>query len=283
MTRLTTAERAVAGYAVVAAVVSASRASGYPNAWFSTVAHLLIVMLVVGTAWRSATARWASLIRGALPLLLLVALYTLLDIVNLAGNVRTWDREIQLIEQALVGGQPARDWWRTSPSAFWSTLLHGAYFSYYALIAVPALLILTTGTVDERELFTTRVIICFMLCYAVFALFPVSGPYYQFERPSGAFIDNLPARLVYASLSGGSSFGAAFPSSHVAATVTCTAVMVRLRPRVGLWLVVPAALLTVSVVYCAMHYAVDAVAGLLLGLTVGLWPSRPNAAAAGPA
>lgn len=276
--RLTTAERAVIGYAMLAAVVSAVRAPTYPNAWFSVGAHLLIVLLVVLVAEQARASGLVRRLRPALPLVLLIALYTLLDIVNLAGNVRTWDREIQVVEQALTGGQPARDWWRTSPSVFWSTLLHAAYFAYYALIAVPALLILATGTAEERELFTTRVIVCFMLCYAVFALFPVSGPYYQFAQPSGAFIDNLPARLVYASLSGGSSFGAAFPSSHVAATVTCTVVMVRLRPRVGVWLVLPAVLLTVSVVYCAMHYAVDAVAGLALGLVVGALPLRRSPA-----
>jgi membrane-associated phospholipid phosphatase len=32
---------------------------------------------------------------------------------------------------------------------------------------------------------------------------------------------------------------------------------------------VPALLLVVSVVYCQMHYAVDAMAGLLIGATVG--------------
>jgi 3-hydroxyisobutyrate dehydrogenase len=39
--------------------------------------------------------------------------------------------------------------------------------------------------------------------------------------------------------------------------------------RMGLALVVPALLLVVSVVYCQMHYAVDAIAGLLVGAAVG--------------
>lgn len=272
--RLGAAHAAVAAYSALAAIISAARSVSYPNAWFAVVAHLLLIVLILLVARRAPHARWAGIASDALPLLSLIALYTLIDVVNLGGNVATWDAEVQRVEERLFLGQPARDWWRSAPSVFWSTLLHGAYFSYYALIAAPALILLAHGRPVEREFFVTRVITCFMLCYAVFVLFPVSGPYYQFERPTGEFVANLPAQLVYASLSGGSSFGAAFPSSHVAATVTCTVALLRVRPRLGAVLVVPAALLTVSVVYCAMHYAVDAIAGLGVGLTVGLWPAQ---------
>ena len=222
------AHTAVVAYSALAAVVSASRATEYPNAWFAVVAHLLLIALLLLVASRASHARWARVVNDALPLLSLIALYTLIDVVNLGGNVGTWDAEVQRVEQRLFLGQPARDWWRSAPSAFWSTLLHGAYFSYYALIAAPALILLAHGRPAEREFFVTRVVACFMLCYAVFVLFPVSGPYYQFERPTGEFVANLPAQLVYASLSGGSSFGAAFPSSHVAATVTCTVALAQL-------------------------------------------------------
>ncbi len=38
--------------------------------------------------------------------------------------------------------------------------------------------------------------------------------------------------------------------------------------RLGLLLILPTILLTVGVVYCQMHYAVDAVAGLAVGCAV---------------
>jgi membrane-associated phospholipid phosphatase len=37
---------------------------------------------------------------------------------------------------------------------------------------------------------------------------------------------------------------------------------------------IPTALLTIGVVYCQMHYAVDAVAGLLVGGAIGLAVTR---------
>ena len=49
--------------------------------------------------------------------------------------------------------------------------------------------------------------------------FPVAGPYYVFPRPDAWFLDNVFARTVYDTLATGSSYGAAFPSSHVAAAL----------------------------------------------------------------
>src|SRR5690606_31693109 len=102
----------------------------------------------------------------------------------------------------------------------------------------------------------------------------VAGPYYEFAQPTGAFVANAPAQWVYAALAKGSAFGAAFPSSHVAATVAATLVAWRPAPRLAAVLAVPTALLTVGVVYCQMHYVVDSVAGLGVGVLVPLAVDR---------
>jgi len=124
--------------------------------------------------------------------------------------------------------------------------------------------------------FVFAVMMTFVVCYLFFIFFPVAGPYYAFSRPSGAFVDNVAARLVYAVLAQGSSFGAAFPSSHVAASLAATIVAWTAFRRLGIVLVIATALLTVGVVYCQMHYAVDAVGGLLVGLAVGVVVNRVN-------
>jgi membrane-associated phospholipid phosphatase len=107
-----------------------------------------------------------------------------------------------------------------------------------------------------------------------FILFPVAGPYYAFPRPTGEFVNNWMARLVYATLATGSSYGAAFPSSHVAASVVATLAAWRASPRLGAAVAIPTLLLTIGVVYCQMHYAVDAVAGLVVGAAMGLAVTR---------
>ena len=98
-----------------------------------------------------------------------------------------------------------------------------------------------------------------------YLLVPVAGPYYEFARPTGAFVANGAAQLVYATLAKGSAFGAAFPSSHVAATVAATVGAWLGSRRLGMLLAVPTALLAVGVVYCQMHYVVDSAAGVALG------------------
>jgi membrane-associated phospholipid phosphatase len=114
----------------------------------------------------------------------------------------------------------------------------------------------------------------FVVCYLAFIFFPVAGPYYVFPRPDAWFTDNVFARLVYNTLATGSSYGAAFPSSHVAATVAAALSAAPGSKRLALALGLPAALLTVAVVYCQMHYAVDAVAGLLVGAIVAAGVGR---------
>ncbi len=77
------------------------------------------------------------------------------------------------------------------------------------------------------------------------------------------------ARLVYWVLSGGSSFGAAFPSSHVAATVSAILALWQEWRGFAVAFVVPAGLLVIGTVYCQMHYGVDALAGVIVG--TGAW------------
>ena len=136
-----------------------------------------------------------------------------------AGGIRVHDGLVQRWELGVFGSQASRTWWQAAPSGFWSTVLHGAYFSYYFIVSIPAFYFLVRGDVVAVRRFVLAVMATFVVCYLAFIFFPVAGPYYMFPRPSAWFLDNPAARLVYQTLAQGSSYGAAFPSSHVAATV----------------------------------------------------------------
>ena len=123
--------------------------------------------------------------------------------------------------------------------------------------------------------FVLAVMTTFVVCYLVFIFFPVAGPYYVFPRPAAWFLDNPrgPAGVSRRSAQG-SSYGAAFPSSHVAATVAAAAGRLAAAPAGWGWLLLlPTVLLTVGVVYCQMHYGVDALAGLVVGRSSSPWRS----------
>jgi membrane-associated phospholipid phosphatase len=156
-------------------------------------------------------------------------------------------------------------WWQAVPSRLWSSVLHGAYLSYYLIVSAPAFYFAWRGDLAGVRRFILVVIATFVICYLWFIFFPVAGPYYQFPRPASWFTDNTPARLTYEALATGSSYGAAFPSSHVAAALAATLAAARSSPLLGIGLSIPTAFLTAGVVYCQMHYGVDALAGLAVG------------------
>jgi membrane-associated phospholipid phosphatase len=253
-------------YLAVVSLVAVFRAPGAPQCWWLLLAHALVVVLVY-LVTRPGLGPVGRTIREIYPLLLLPALYSELDILN-SVPVAVHDPLVQQWEQLLFGSQISREWWQAAPSRFWSTILHSAYLSYYLIISAPALYFAWRGDLPAVRRFVLVVITTFVICYLVFIFFPVAGPYYEFARPAAWFTNNLPARLTYEALAGGSSYGAAFPSSHVAAALAATLAAARSSPRLGLLLAIPTLLLTIGVVYCQMHYGVDAIAGLGIGALV---------------
>jgi PAP2 superfamily protein len=250
-------------YLSVVSVVAALRLSIQPECWWLLAAHALFVVFLIFLT-RPGLGTVGRTFRELYPLFLLPALYSELDILN-AASIPVHDRVIQHWELLVFGMQVSREWWQIAPSRFWSTVLHAAYLSYYFIISAPALYYTWRGDLPAVRRFVLVVMSTFVLCYLVFIFFPVAGPYYTFPRPASWFTDNLPARLVYGALATGSSYGAAFPSSHVAAAVAATVTAGRTSRKLGLVLSIPTALLTVGVVYCQMHYGVDALAGLATG------------------
>jgi membrane-associated phospholipid phosphatase len=250
-------------YLTVVSVVAILRAPSRPGCWWLLVAHVLFgVLLYLIT--RPGLGPVGRTIREIYPLFLLPGLYSELDILN-SDALPVYDRLVQQWELLLFGSQISREWWQAVPSRFLSTLLHSAYLSYYLIISAPALYLAWRGDLQAVRRFVLVVIATFVICYLVFIFFPVAGPYYEFPRPPSWFTANLPAQLTYEALATGSSYGAAFPSSHVAAALAATLAALKSSRRLGLALLIPTLLLTIGVVYCQMHYGVDALAGLAVG------------------
>ena len=264
--RLRPVDRVLLGYVAVTSVVAAARLSSAPTAEWVLLANLLVILLVV-LANRAGEHSWLA---DLYPVCILLALYGALDLLAGSGGVTTHDAVVQRWEAAIFGEQVSREWWQRAPSRFWSTVLHGAYFSYYLVIPAGPLWFAWKRDRGNLRRVVLAEVTTFLACYLVFIFFPVAGPYYEFPRPSPEFLDNGAARLVYATLAKGSSYGAAFPSSHVAGVVAAVLACAAGSRRLGVVLAVPGFLLTVGVVYCQMHYAVDAVTGVLLGVVGAL-------------
>ena len=253
-------------YVAVVSVVAAVRAPSQPGCWWLLVAHgLFLVLLFLITL--PGLGPIGRTVRELYPLFLLPGLYSELDILN-APELPVHDVLVRHWEQVIFGAQVSREWWQSAPSVVWSTVFHAAYLSYYLIISAPALYFAWKGDLAAVRRFVVIVMATFIICYLFFIFFPVAGPYYEFARPAAWFLANPPARLAYEALATGSSYGAAFPSSHVAAALAATLAAIQASRRLGLVLLIPTALLTVGVVYCQMHYGVDALAGLLVGVLI---------------
>jgi membrane-associated phospholipid phosphatase len=259
------------GYTAFTTVLGLLRLTEQPVIGWVLASNLLTVLLVL-LASHPDLGRLGRILREAYPLVLLSALYPAIDIINNFGAVAVYDPIVRRWEHFLFGAELSRVWWQGWPSTFWSTVLHGAYFAYYPVMVAPFLVFFISGRLEAARRAVLWLLSTYLICYVVFLLFPVAGPYYEFPRPDAWFLDNPAARLVYATLDRGSAYGAAFPSSHVAATLVAVAAAFRGSRTLGWILLLPAILLTVGVVYCQMHYAVDALAGVALSaIIVASW------------
>jgi membrane-associated phospholipid phosphatase len=209
-----------------------------------------------------ATADWA-------PLLLIPALYTELAVLNRAvHDGRYFDDLIIAAEQAVFGGQPSQDWAVALPSIWLSEPLHAAYLSYYFIIFVPPLLLYLLGRTKEFRFAAFTVMFAFFAHYMFFIFFPVQGPRYLFPPPGGELAGGMFYQVAHRVLEAGSSQGAAFPSSHVGVSVAQTLIVLRFLPRWAPLIALLTLGLALGAVYGGFHYAIDAVAGAVLGVLV---------------
>ncbi len=277
---LTRIDRVIAAYLLfVTAVIVVRGPFDGPFPWL-LVTHALVFLLLWLFTRLPTDARIGRVLHTLYPLVLLMPLYTEVGILNTqlgVTHVLAHDAIVQGWEQAIFGTQISYTWIRTYPSVFWSGLLHLDYMSYYPIIFLGPLLLVGQGRHEaaRRVLLTTMV--AYLVCFAVFIVFPVAGPNYAFPHPTGTVREVWSARIVYRLLAGGSSVGAAFPSSHIAATVATVLALRREWPTLAAVFALPCALLVVAVVYCQMHYGVDALSGLALGVAIAMATARLRA------
>jgi membrane-associated phospholipid phosphatase len=255
-----------------------------PGSWpLLLLVHGLVLLLgwpapPVARAVAATAPRVQGLIRDLAdwaPLLLVPLLYTELAVLNTSVHGgRFFDGIIIGWEQALFGGQPSQDWAAALPNLWLSEVLHAAYLSYYVVVFVPPLLLFLTGRKDAFRAATFALMLSFFAHYLFFMFFPVQGPRYLFDAPGGPLAEGLFYRATHTLLETGSSQGAAFPSSHVGVSVTQTLVMLRYMPRLAPLIGAITLGLALGAVYGGFHYAIDIVAGLVLGVAV-FYAARP--------
>lgn len=235
--------------------------------------HALVVFGLTRLAAWQPRAGFSGFIRAGYAVLLTPPLYSELATLNRFFTERFFDDMVQRWDAAVFGGQPSMDFSALLPWVPFSESLHLGYFAYYAIVPAALIGIYRTRGFDALHRTAFSVAAAFFLSYFIFIAFPVAGPRYEFERIGGEISDGTFYGLVHAVLEGGSSKGTAFPSSHIAASLSAVLAAGREDARWFWLLIFPEVALALGTVYGRFHYAVDALAGAALALVV-FWATR---------
>lgn len=236
-------------------------------------AWLLGFVLYFGLA---VSMRWAPtdlprplrFVRESYPLLLLGPAYFAAGVVNHAVFQSAFDDVVLQWDAAVFGGHPNTYFAERFPSVVLSECLHFCYYFYLWLVPLLGVVLFLQRREREFRETTAVIIATFYLCYMIFTLFPVEGPYYTFPRVE-ALGSVFPA-LVYSTLERGASVGTAFPSSHCAAATVIAMMAIRHTRRLSIFVTAVAIGIVFATVYGGFHYAIDSLAGVLLGLILGI-------------
>jgi len=180
------------------------------------------------------------------------------------------DPSLIRLEQWIFGFQPSLEWSRAWPWPWFHELMEFAYFTYYFLAVAFLVLVFRVRGLGETERwdaardFVRDLSTTMLICYTLYTLFPAWGP--KYFRAGYVAVDGWIFTSIMRHIhENGAILGAAFPSSHVAASMVPWWHTWRRFPRHRWWMTLIFVLLCMSTVYCRYHYVVDVFAGLVTG------------------
>jgi membrane-associated phospholipid phosphatase len=229
--------------------------------------HVLAAIFILAVS-RADLSRIPGLrfLREAYPFLMLFPFYREVETLNRLISDRYYDAWLLPVEEFLFFGQPSMYLVEKLPWIWFSEIVNFVYFAY--LLLIPGLmfpLYFLKRVRGFREA-TFLILAAYFSCFVIFTFFPMESPNFLFPKITGPTTEWPMYQLVHSGMQKGVTKGAAFPSSHVAmATVAAWCAYRYFKPLFLLYAFLAPAI-GFATVYCRLHYAVDAVAGLLFGL-----------------
>ncbi len=229
----------------------------------AAILHFILLAAIAASTWLKMVPRW---LRDWAPLLVLLVLYSEMpQLIRAAGHDQLMDPQVIAWEGRMFGSQPAQAWATRWPSRGVSEILHAAYLSYYGIIFIVPIALYRRAQRLEFHAAVFALMSTFVVCFALYIVFPVAGPRYLWPATSAPG----PARaFTIWLLEARSSRGTAFPSSHVAVAVTQTIIAARYFGMKAVLIGLPTTGLALGAIYGGFHYAVDVIAGAVVGALV---------------
>ena len=225
--------------------------------------NLSVILIVLLLSFRRRSSLSVRTVSLWYPLVLYGLLYYQTGLINRVVVPQFLDGFFMNLDVRIFGEFPGFFLRGKHGNPFLDEFFHFFYFSYYLIIPLTGILLFRKD-VKLFESFVFQLSSLFYLCFFIFIFLPVEGPIAlrnEYYHQGGLF--QTIVDFIYA---GGENPGAAFPSSHVAATflVAWWGSTHFKRMKISYWLT--CLFLSIATVYCMFHYAVDVIGGLLLGV-----------------
>jgi membrane-associated phospholipid phosphatase len=225
--------------------------------------NLSVILTVLLLAFRRKSSLSVCMVSLWYPLVLYGLLYYQTGLINRVVVPQFLDGFFMNLDVLIFGEFPGFFLRGKHGHAFLDEFFHFFYFSYYLIIPLTGML-LFRKEVRLFERFMFQLSALFYLCFVIFIFLPVEGPIAlrnEYYHQGGLF--QTMVDFIYA---GGENPGAAFPSSHVAATFLVAWWGSANFKRLSIYYWLTCLFLSIATVYCMFHYAVDVIGGLLLGV-----------------
>jgi len=224
-----------------------------------------IVLVTIGLIYANSKIQstFLNLLRNIYPILLSVYFYSRTVFYNkfLFSDLDTY---LINIEEYLFGFQPSLKFSEYFSSNIFSELMYIGYFSFYPLIA-GFVLYLYFKKSPEFTMLIFKLSASLLLFYLIFGIFPSAGPQFFFSAvdrtPPDAYVFD---KIMHFIIKNGDQPTGAFPSSHVGISVIILLLSKKSVPiffRIAWPFVI---ILILSTVYIKAHYAIDAIAGIII-------------------
>lgn len=246
--------------------------------------HMAIASLVLLLAWIERKANFSDkpkflgalrFVRSIYPIIFFDFFYTSIYSVSRIMFPNWLDPWFMELDRKIFGYFPSLEWGQRYNHWFVQEFFHFAYFCYYPMIGgLPLYLYIKNKPAFREVIFNLTFV--FYSCYIFYSLIPVVGGRILTEgyELSQTYQGGLFTHIMAYIYSHSSHWGGAFPSSHVAIAIVLTIAALKFTRKWGYVFCVISLFLSIATVYCHYHWFVDALAGIITGISgyfVGNW------------
>ena len=209
-----------------------------------------------------------------LPAIFFITVFEEVSFLSLALR-GAWQNAHLIAWESVLFALPPTEWLHRYSSPWLAELLEFGYLSFYPLYPVVAGVLWAwrrrAFCAGAFRRLTDGLSVGYAVCYATYLLFPTRSPSHNVGVQAAASTQSGgPFHYLVQMIQGSAGVhGNAFPSAHIMLAFTVLVFVLRYFPRVAPWVMVCVLLMCVGAVYDGYHYAVDVLAGALLGTVVG--------------